>query len=137
MAEPRRVTDRLSVSSQIAAADAPGIARDGFWLVINNRPDGEAPDQPAGSEIEGACRDAGLAYVHIPVRGAPTAEQAMAMRAALAEVEGPAIAFCRSGQRSMATWALGEALAGDRSRDELIALARAGGVDLSAFLASG
>ena len=137
MAEPRRVTDRFSVASQLTAADAAGLAAGGFVLVVNNRPDGEAPDQPAGAEIERACRESGLAYVHIPVRGAPTADQALAMKAALDAAQGPALAFCRSGLRSTAAWALGESLSGSRSRDELVDLAGAAGADLSGFLASG
>ena len=137
MAALRRVTDRLSVAAQLAPSDAPGLAREGYVLVVDNRPDGEAPDQPAGAEIEAACRAAGLAYVHIPVRGAPEPEQAMTMRAALAEADGPAVAYCRSGFRSTAAWALGEVLAGARSRNELMVLAGDAGVDLSVFLANG
>ena len=44
------------------------------------------------------------------------------------------LAFCRSGTRSIVTWSIGQAMAGDRSRDDLIALGAAAGYDLSGVL---
>lgn len=72
MTDFRRVTDQLSVAPQISTADLAQAAAQGFKLVINNRPDGEDPSQPSSAEIEAAAKAAGLAYVHIPVRGGPT-----------------------------------------------------------------
>ena len=69
MSEFRRVTGQLSVSPQISVADVADAKAQGFAAIINNRPDGEAPDQPAGAEIEAAARQAGLAYAYIPVVG--------------------------------------------------------------------
>ena len=46
---------------------------------------------------------------------------------------GPVLAFCRSGTRSINTWALGEAMAG-APRDELIAAAARAGYDLRPLL---
>jgi uncharacterized protein (TIGR01244 family) len=131
MTEFRRVTDELSVSPQISAADVAEAARQGFKTVINNRPDGEDPAQPNGHEIEAAAREAGLAYYHIPVRGGPTAEQVETTGKVFAQAHAPVLAFCRSGTRSIVTWSLAQALSGARSRDELIALGRNAGYDLS------
>jgi uncharacterized protein (TIGR01244 family) len=44
------------------------------------------------------------------------------------------LAWCRSGTRSIVTWSIGEALAGARSRQELIQLAAGAGYDLSGVL---
>jgi uncharacterized protein (TIGR01244 family) len=134
MTDFRRVTDRYSVSPQITPGEVAEAARLGFRSLINNRPDGEDPAQPAASEIEAAAEAAGLAYVHIPVRGSPTAEQIEAQRAFLASSPAPALAFCRSGTRSIVTWSLGEALAGARSRDQLLSLGAGAGYDLSGVL---
>jgi uncharacterized protein (TIGR01244 family) len=136
MTEFRKVTDGFSVAPQIAIGDLARAAEAGFVMVINNRPDGEAPDQPAGAEIEAAAHAAGLDYAFIPVRGAPTPEQVAAERAVLATAKGPVLAFCRSGNRSIITWSLGEAGAGARSRDELLKLGAAAGYDLQSALAS-
>lgn len=134
MTEFRRVTDQLSVAPQIALSDLATAASQGFRLVINNRPDGEDPTQPTSAEVEAAARAAGLAYFHVPVRGAPTREQVEAERAILDENPGPVLAFCRSGTRSIVTWSLGEAESGERTRDELVKLGEAAGYDLSTVL---
>jgi uncharacterized protein (TIGR01244 family) len=134
MTQFRTVTDRLSVSPQIGLDDVDAAADQGFKLIINNRPDGEDPAQPSGYEIEAAATAAGLGYAHVPVRGGPTPEQAETVRKLMLDVPGPTLAFCRSGTRSIVTWALGELMAGNRTRDELIALGRQAGYDLSAAL---
>ncbi len=134
MTEFRAVTDQLSVAPQIALDDLAKAAAQGFRLVINNRPDGEEPGQPTSAQVEAAATAAGLAYVHIPVRGSPTPEQVEAEQQLFATEPGPVLAFCRSGTRSIITWSLGQALAGDLSRAELVALGDAAGYDLSNVL---
>jgi uncharacterized protein (TIGR01244 family) len=133
----RDVTAEFSVSPQIGLEDVALASADGFRLIVNNRPDGEAPDQPGSAEIEAAARAAGLAYVHVPVSGPPTREQIEAEREAVAAAGGPTLAFCRSGSRSILTWALGQWLSGAASRPELINQAAAAGYDLSAALPTG
>lgn len=134
MTEFRRVTDQLSVSPQISLEDLPRAAAMGFKLVINNRPDGEDPAQPSSAQVEAAATAAGLAYAYVPVRGGPTQEQVAQERSILENSEGPVLAFCRSGTRSIITWSLGEALDGARSRDELVKLGEQAGYDLNGVL---
>ena len=134
MTDFRRVTEDISVSPQIAAADVEAAARQGFKTIINNRPDGEDPTQPSGHEIEAAAQAAGLAYFHIPVRGGPTPEQVETTGRVLAEAPAPVLAFCRSGTRSIVTWSLSQAQSGTRTPQELVGLGRAAGYDLSGVL---
>ena len=134
MTDFRKVTDDFSVAPQIELADVPRAKAEGFVLLINNRPDGEAPGQPTSAQMEAAAKAAGLGYAHIPVRGGPTAEQVEIERQLLAETQGPVLAWCRSGTRSIVTWSIGEALAGARSRQELIELGAGAGYDLSGVL---
>jgi len=134
MSEFRRVTDQLSVSPQIAISDLAQAAAQGFKLVINNRPDGEDAGQPTSAEMEAAAKAAGLAYAHIPVRGGPTLDQVEAERLLLEDAPGPVLAFCRSGTRSINIWSIGQALAGTRTREELIGLGEIAGYDLSGVL---
>lgn len=134
MAQFRRVTDQLSVSPQITTDDVEEAARQGFRTIINNRPDGEEPGQPTSREIEAAAAAAGLAYAHIPVRGMPTAEQIEGERRLLETADGPVLAYCRSGTRSIVTWAVGQAQAGARDGDELRRLGAEAGYDLSNVL---
>jgi len=134
MADIRKVTETFAVAPQISPGDMALAAKDGFVLVINNRPDGEVPDQPASAEMEAAAKAAGLAYVHIPVRGGPTPDQVDAVAEAVAGADGPVLAFCRSGTRSIITWSLGQAASGTRPRDELVRLGADAGYDLSGVL---
>ena len=134
MTEFRKVTDGFSVAPQIELEDVARAKAEGFVLIVNNRPDGEAPGQPTSAEMEAAAKAAGIAYVHIPVRGGPSQEQIDVERQILAETNGPVLAYCRSGTRSIVTWSIGEALAGARSRDELVGLSAEAGYDLSGVL---
>ena len=134
MTDFRHVTDQISVSPQITAEDVEQAAVQGFRTLINNRPDGEVPDQPSGHEIEKAAREAGLAYFHIPVHGRPTPEQVETTAKVVAQADGPVLAFCRSGTRSIVTWALSQTASGTRGRAELIDLGRRAGYDLSGVL---
>ena len=134
MSQFRTVTKDFSVSPQIAPPDLNIAKSEGFVLVINNRPDGESPDQPSSDLMAERAAAAGLAYRFIPVVGRPTAEQARAVRDAAAGAGGKVLAFCRSGTRSITAWSMGQAAAGDRTRDELIALGADAGYDLSGAL---
>jgi uncharacterized protein (TIGR01244 family) len=133
MPQFRKVTDQLSVSPQISVEEAREAVASGFVLVINNRPDAEVSDQPLSEEIEAAARAAGADYLHLPVVGRPTPDQARAQAAAVAAAKGPVLAFCRSGTRSITCWALGEA-AGGGDPEELVRLAASAGYDLAPVL---
>lgn len=111
MADIRVVTERFSVAPQIALEDLPKVASAGYRHIINNRPDGESPDQPSSAEMEAAARREGLTYVHAPFVGKPTAE---AVRAALA-ASSKTLAFCRSGTRSVTAWAMAQASEGEEA----------------------
>jgi uncharacterized protein (TIGR01244 family) len=134
MTEFRKVTDQFSVAPQIALDDIPLARAAGFKLLINNRPDGEQPGQPSSAAVEAAATAAGLDYAHIPVVGGPTSAAVHAEMAAIADAAGPVLAFCRSGTRSIVIWSIGQALSGERSRSELIALGGQAGYDLSGVL---
>ncbi len=133
MADFRFVTDRFAVSAQISVEDIGVAAGRGFALIVNNRPDGEAPDQPTGAAIEAAARAAGLDYIHVPVAGRPSAAQVEAMRRAVNGAPGKVLAYCRSGTRSIVTWALAQAASGSLTAGELVRVGRAAGYDLSAL----
>lgn len=130
MDKVKNLTPFLSVSPQISEADVGILAAQGFKAVINNRPDGESPDQPAGAVIEAASRRLGLEYRHIPVvSGRVTDDDAAAFAEALSEIKGPALAFCRTGTRCVTLWALSEAHHLDP--DAILKTAAMAGYDLS------
>jgi uncharacterized protein (TIGR01244 family) len=133
MADIRKVTDGLAVAPQLLPGDMATAAALGYRLVINNRPDGEQPGQPTAAEMQAAAEAAGVAYVHIPIVGGASPQQLDTTARAIAEADGPTLAFCRSGTRSITAWAVGRALAGD-DRQQLADLAAEAGYDLSAVL---
>ncbi len=133
-ADIRKVTPQFSVAPQIEAADVEAAKAQGFVKLINNRPDSEVPGQPTSAEMEAAARAAGLGYVHIPFVGRPSPEQAEAVAREAEAAEGPVLAFCRSGTRSITAWSMGQAMSGRRTRQELVELAAGAGYDLSAVL---
>ena len=127
----RKLDDRVSVSPQIGADDVALAAAQGFATIVNNRPDGEAPDEPQGTEIEAAAQAAGLAYRAIPIgHSGFSASQIDAMADVLGQASGPVLAYCRSGTRSTLLWSLARAKLGD-GREELQAKAAAAGYDLA------
>lgn len=128
----RRIDDRMLVSGQILPEDVAEAAAQGVTMIVNNRPDGEQPGQPAGSAIEAAAREAGVGYRHIPVSGGLSPEQVEAMQQTLDDAEGQVLAFCTSGTRSTYLWALARARAGEEP-DAIVARAAAAGYDLSAL----
>jgi len=124
-----RVTDNFAVAPQITVEDVQKAVDEGFTLLINNRPDHEAPGQPTHAEIQEAATALRLYCAHVPVIGAPTPRQAEAVQEALAS-NAKVLAFCRSGTRSINTWAMGEVMTGARPKDEIVALGAAAGYDL-------
>ena len=83
-----RLDQLAAVRGQVQPQEVSALAAQGVTVLINNRPDGEEPDQPHAHEIEDAAAAAGIAYHHIPIaRGIGPAEVA-AMSQALEEAQG-------------------------------------------------
>lgn len=98
-----RQSDHFSTAPQITVADLAEIAQAGFRTVVNNRPDNESgAAQPLSAEIEQAATALGLQYVYLPViSGQVTAAHGVQFADILASHPAPALAFCRSGARSL------------------------------------
>lgn len=131
MVEFRRLTPDFSAAPQLAPADLARAADQGFRIILNNRPDGEAPGQPPSAEIKAAAEALGLRYVALPFTGPPPPALVAATADLLATSREPVLAYCRTGTRSVTAWALAQALLGAYRPDELVALAAGAGYDLS------
>ena len=126
----RRLDDRFSVSGQIRVEDIRALAEDGVTVLINNRPDGEEPGQPSDEEIGRAAEFAGMSYFSAPYQGRPTAEAVAMVQHVLRGPDQQIHAFCRSGMRSCAAWAVAQVQAGEPV-DEIIGVGREAGYDLA------
>ena len=126
----KSLTTGLSVSEQITPADMKAIKDAGFRSIICNRPDAEGPDQPGHEEMEAAATKAGLQFRYLPVTpGIVLDETAEAFGAALTDLPGPVLAYCRTGTRSATLWSLSEAKR--RPLPEILSATKAAGYDMN------
>ncbi len=102
------ITRSLSVADQIDERDVDALAAAGYKSVICNRPDSEGgtPSQT----IRTACERHGLkffmqpvVYERLGVADGDTFGQI------LQQCDEPALAYCRSGRRTVALWAIAAA----------------------------
>lgn len=92
---------KLTIRGQVQLDEVADLAAQGCRMVINNRPDGEAPDQPLSSDLQAEAQRHGMGYVHIPVvPGHASDADARAFAEALRQSDGPVVAFCRTGGRA-------------------------------------
>lgn len=127
----RTLDPSIMVAPQISVDGVAEARALGVSLIINNRPEGESPDQTPGEDIAAAAAAAGLDYVTIPVTHAGFSQgQIEAMASAFGGAEGKVLAYCRSGTRSCLLWALARASQGD-DPEMLAAKAASAGYDLS------
>jgi sulfide:quinone oxidoreductase len=128
----REVSPGFAVSPQIAPTDMKALAERGYVAVVCNRPDSEEPGQPPLDELRAAAYEAGLAFHHIPVAGGAFPDAAVAAFGAVRRgTEGPLLAYCRTGTRSITL----ETLANPTglSAEERLRQAKAAGYDLGAL----
>lgn len=123
----RTLDERTLIDGQIAPGDVAALAQQGVTMLVNNRPDGEDPEQPPASEIEAAAAAAGIAYRFVPVqRGIGPAEIEAMQKAIAAAGDGKLFAFCRSGTRSALTWALAKRAGGTPAEEVVLRVSEAG-----------
>ncbi len=134
MPDIRAVTPDFAVAPQISPQDLVELAAAGFKRVISNRPDAEVPADLSSATMAVAAKAAGLDYVHVPIAGMPSPTAIEAIFTAVQEADGPVLAYCRSGTRSITAWAIGQAQHGGVAPDALVALGRDAGYDLSGGL---
>ena len=107
---PKQLRRGLSVSPQLplAVVDAPHAQS--FRSVTVNRPDDEEPGQPTIAQMPLAAAETGPGFVVIPVEpGKLTDDDVARFAEALRTLDGPVLAYCRTGTRSASLLALTEA----------------------------
>lgn len=128
--------DKVAVSAQIALDDIGELAKQGYRLLICNRPDGEDEGQPPYDAMAAAARAAGMETAFLPVTSAMIGvEPARAFADAVAGSDGPVLAYCRSGTRCTMLWTIAGVLAG-KPKDQLREAASNAGYDMSNLLDS-
>lgn len=124
----RPISSSLFVSRQLLPEDVAKAAHTGFRLIICNRPDGEETSQPLAATIAAEAARHGLAFVDLPISGKPSDSDVARMEAALTDAGGPALAYCRSGNRSARIGAL--ALSARIAPEKLVGSAARAGFEI-------
>lgn len=131
MSTPVFITPTFAVATAVSAKDLARLSAQGFRAVISNRPDGEEEGQLTGRQEAVLAWRTGLAFRHLPVSKHDVFDDRAveAMADALARLDGPVVAHCKSGLRSVILWAA--ASARSEPVDCVIAAARRAGFDIS------
>ena len=126
----RQLDDKTFISGQIQPGDVADLKAQGITMIVNNRPDGEDPDQPRAAAIEVAAEEAGIAYRFVPIQRGIGPSDVEEMQEALDATDGKMLAFCRSGNRSALAWAVARREQG-ASIEEIGQAAARAGIDLA------
>ncbi len=127
----RQLTPDIAVCGQIQPEDLAAIAKAGFRVLIDNRPDAEVGDAEDSAAMRDAAELAGLEFHYQPfVPGTITSDMVVAFAEAT-HGRGPVFAYCRSGNRSSILWALSQA--GRRPTAEIVETVAKAGYDISQF----
>lgn len=128
MLQFNQLTETLSVAGQPEPSDMAALATQGFEVVICNRPDGEAVDQPTMADMEAAAQAAGMMFIRYPVNPGNFPGNDLAGLGASFDSGKKVFAYCRTGTRCANLW-----VATRQPEERTIAVAKAQGLgyDLS------
>lgn len=107
MAQFIQLETGIFVAAQLAEADFAEVAVRGFRSVVNNRPDGEAPDQLPNHRAKAAALSQGLQYRYQPIENLNVTDDDVvdAHARLMNDLPGPILFYCRSGTRCTILWA--------------------------------
>jgi uncharacterized protein (TIGR01244 family) len=101
-----KVSETFAVAGQVLTSDMPVLKAQGITSIINNRPDGEEGHPSSSEELKVAAQALGMSYYYIPVMGMNFPDDTVAeMAQVIGQANGKVLAFCRTGNRSINTWA--------------------------------
>ena len=127
------ISGLYNVSPQISLTDVEILSEKGFGKIICNRPDFEVPPNFQSNGIKKVATEIGLSFEYHPLTfenmNAENIEKQMAF---IKESERPVLAYCTSGTRCAAIWALGQI--GKMSKDEILKTTLESGYNLQGLL---
>ena len=127
------ITRLYSVSPQISLIDVEILSEKGFGKIICNRPDFEVHPNIQSSLIEKVAVETGILFEYHPLTfenmNGENIEKQMVF---INESERPILAYCTSGTRCAAVWALGQV--GKMSKDEILKTVLESGYNLEGLL---
>ena len=123
------ISGLYNVSPQISLTDVEILSEKGFGKIICNRPDFEVHPSVQSSLIEEVAIKIGMSFEYHPLTfenmNAENIEKQMVF---INESDQPVLAYCTSGTRCAAIWALGQI--GRMSKDEILKITLESGYNL-------
>ena len=121
------------VSPQISLTDVEFLSEKGFEKIICNRPDFEVHPNIQSSLIEKVATDIGISFEYHPLTFENmNGENIVKQMTFINESKRPVLAYCTSGTRCAAIWALGQM--GKMSKSEILKTIRKSGYNLEGLL---
>ena len=122
----RVLEGRVVGGGQVDVEQFPGMAADGYSLVINLRSEAEPFPENEGELAQAA----GMHYLHIPLGGGDLVRSHATLLAAALEAhgDGNVLIHCASGNRVGALWGLHVAVRDELNSDEGVQAARDAGM---------
>jgi uncharacterized protein (TIGR01244 family) len=107
MAQLKQLETGILVAAQLVEADFAELAARGIRSVVNNRPDGEAPDQLPNDRARAAALRHRLQYRYQPLENLNVTDEDVvdAQARLMNDLPGPILFYCRSGTRCTILWA--------------------------------
>lgn len=129
----KKLSDQFYVGPQIEIDEIEDLQLSGIKSVICLRPDGEGLGQPAFEALKSQARSLEIAAHYLPIVPGQISDTQIAEFADMVtKSPSPIFAYCRSGMRATALWALHQAQFG-QSVDDILAAAKSAGHDLTAL----
>ena len=129
----KKLSDQFYVGPQIEIDDIEDLQIYDIKSVICLRPDGEGASQPVFEALKSQSRSLEIAAYYLPIVPGQISDAQIAEFADMVtKSPSPIFAYCRSGMRATALWALHQAQFG-QSVDDILAAAKSAGHDLTAL----
>ena len=129
----KKLSDQFYVGPQIEIDDIEDLQISGIKSVICLRPDGEGAGQQAFEALKTQATSLEIAAHYLPIVPGQISDAQIAKFADMVtKSSSPIFAYCRSGMRATALWALHQAQFG-QSVDDILAAAKSAGHDLTAL----
>ena len=127
------ISGLYNVSPQISLSDVEILSEKGFEKIICNRPDFEVPPNFQSSVIEKSALEIGLSFEYHPLTfenmNTENIEKQMSF---IKKSKRPVLAYCTSGTRCAAIWALGQI--GKMPKNEILKTTLESGYNLEGLL---
>lgn len=125
----KEITKNYFVSSQVAIKDIDHFKKEGFEVIVCNRPNNEEPNQPNFESISKECKRLGIEFYNFPLSPGELNLARIQETKKIIEDGKKTLAYCRTGTRCITLWACAEIQ--NQEVNEILKLSAKVGYDLN------